>query len=290
MRLPDKALQMLEAGHGSASRRDFIAVGFKPVEVDYWIQSRALEVTLRGEVRVPGSGESLQQQLAAMLGRAGAGARLGGGLLLALHGLKGFTLEQYGTNHIIVPPHRRVRGVDFDVVHTPVPDEDRDRIMDLPAVTVARGFVGAARKTRRARFEVAHDDAQFKGLIKPGELAECAGRLGKAYGAPATRRYLATGRLVNESPKERSLFEIFRRDDPRPQAQVWVCWHGKYHRMDFCYLDSRLDLEYDGKDHDRRREADADRDLVLAGLQIQTLRITNAMLDDPEGLRRQILT
>ena len=68
-----------------------------------------------------------------------------------------------------------------------------------------------------------------------------------------------------------------------------MCWHGRWFRLDFAYLDGRLDVEYDGANHDQRREEDADRDLALMELQIQTIRVTRKMMRDPAGTRRRIL-
>ena len=82
---------------------------------------------------------------------------------------------------------------------------------------------------------------------------------------------------------------MFRPGDPVPQSQVWVSWYDRWYRLDFAFRDVRLDVEYDGANHDDRREEDADRDLALAELDVQTIRVTKAMMRNPGDTRRRIL-
>jgi hypothetical protein len=287
-RLPLPVLLLCENAAATASRRDLVALGYPPAQVDWWLRSGAFEQAELGQWRLSGSEPTLRQQLATRLWRAGPGARIAGGLRLALAGLPGFVLDDRW-DHIAVPPGRRVRGVGFRVVRTPLPPEDHDRVLDLPAVTVARGLIGASASCVPARIRVAHDDARRRKLVADGEYAERAGALGRAYGAPQARRIAAGGALRMESEPERDLFSVFRAGDPVPEEQAWVCWRGRWYRLDFGFRAARLALEYDGEDHAGRREEDADRDLALAELQVQTLRITKAMMRDPADVRRRIL-
>lgn len=285
--LPPPVLMMADAAGGTLSRRDLIAMGYSALQIRAWLRAGLLVQTGRGEYRVAGSAHPLRQELATMLWRAGSGSRLAGPLVCHLHGLKGFGART--TDHVAVPPHRRVRGVEFKVVRTPVPEEDQDRVLDLPAVTVARALIGAAPDFAPARIRVAHDDAKWRGLVKPGEFAARAADLGNAYGAAVARRIATNGVMDQESEPERDLYSLFRPGDPVPESQVWICWHGRWHRLDFAYRDVRLDVEYDGQDHDATRERDADRDLALAELAVQTIRVTKAMMRSPEDTRRRIL-
>lgn len=177
----------------------------------------------------------------------------------------------------------------FKVVRTSVELIDQDELLDLPAVTIERGLIAAAATARPARIRVATDDAVFKRLTTYDKLRERAFALGNVPGAALVRRAFNSGVFAMEGEKERDLFSIFRPGDPKPEPQVWICWHGKWFRMDFAYLAARLDLEYDGKDHERTRERDADRDLALAELDIQSLRVTKSMMRDPQGTRRRVL-
>ena len=285
--LPVLVYVMADAARGTVSRRDLIAVGFGPDAIDRWLKWGWLERVGRGEYRIPGSGLSKTQALATMLWRAGDGARLAGALACGLRGLAGFSEDE--TEYIAVPARRRVRGVTYRVVRTPVPLEDQDLIRGLPGVTVERGLIGAAATHRQARVRTAFYDAKFKGLTTEANLAARAIDLGRVHGAAETRAILGTGALKVESPKEWDVACLFRGSDPQPLSQVYVEWHGKWYRLDFAFLEARLALEYDGGSHGRTREKDADRDLALMELQIQTIRVTSSMMKDTADTRRRIL-
>jgi hypothetical protein len=300
--LPRAVLERAEARAGTVSRRALIRLGFARQELDYWLAIGLIERTGHGEYRVAGSERSIAQALWSVVARAGDGARLAGPIVLGLRGIKGFAhlardldarLLGPGPvgelDHVAVPTGRRVRGVEFRVVRTPMPAEDRDEVLGVPAVTVARALVGAARTEHPARIRSAFDDARFKGLVTEPEVVTTTARLGLGYGAAQMRRILRTGALQHESEAERDLLSIFRPGDPVPEPQVWVRWHERYFRLDFAYLAGRVDLEYDGGNHGRRREEDAERDLAIAELRIHPLRITRKMMRDPEGTRRRIL-
>lgn len=281
--LPVLVHVMADAARGTVSRRDLTAVGFHPACIDDWVVLGLLERAARGEYRIPGSGRSRTQELATMLWRAGEGARLAGALACGLRRLKGFSEDE--SQYIAVPHGRHVRGAGYPIVRTRLPAEDHDLIRGLPGVTVERGLIGAAATHRPARVRVAFYDAKFKGLTDQGRVAARATALGRVHGAPQMRGILGTGALTVESDPELTLLQIFRPDEA-PAKQVYVEWHGKWFRLDFAFLDARLALEYDGSDHVRTREADADRDLALLELNIQNIRVAKAMLADRDELRR----
>ena len=278
---------MADSARGSVSRRDLVAVGIAPATVDGWVRLGLLDRTARGEYRIPGSGQDRVQELATMLWRAGAGARLAGGLACGLYGLAGFSEDE--SSYISLPSRRQARGVDFTIVRTPVAEVDQAEIRGLPGVTVERALIGAAAVFRPARVRVAYYDAKFKGLTTDAKLVERAVALGQVHGAAKMRWILGTGAMRVESPQELRLARVFRPGDEAPVEQVWIEWHGKWFRLDFAFLAARLALEYDGKTHERQRTKDAERDLALAELQIQTIRVTRDMLADPTELRRRIL-
>lgn len=285
--LPRLVVQMGDAAGGTVSRRDLKAVGFTDDDIRGWLETGLLIRVHRGEYRVAKSGDRREQDLASMVWRAGPGSRLAGPLVCSLLGLEGFGART--NDHLVVPPGRRVRGVDFRIVRTHVPDEDKALVVGLPAVTTARALIGASAVFSAARIRVAHDDAVFKGLLRRGEFAARAADLGNVYGAAQARRVAAGGALRSESEPERDVFQIFRGRDPRPERQVWVCWRGRWYRLDYAFREVRLALEYDGATHADTRAADADRDLALLSLGIVTIRLTSAMMRDPAETRRRIL-
>jgi hypothetical protein len=276
---------MADALGGIVSRRDLIALGYAPTTIDRWVARGLLVRVCRGEYRVAGSGHPEAQEIAAMVWRAGPGAQLSGGLGLGLLGIKGFTTER--SDHIAVPAPRRVTGVDFKVVSTVIPDCDKTRWQELPMLIPERLFIAAAATHRPARIRVGWDDAKFKGLVSLRVLRERTEALGRAYGAVEMRRIVPD--LDKESEPERDFADIFRSGDPQPVPQVWVECRGRWYRLDFALLAARLALEYDGKNHDATRERDADRDLALKVLDIDTIRVTRPMLRNPEQTRRDIL-
>ncbi|CAN5285861.1 hypothetical protein BH20ACT8_BH20ACT8_06730 [soil metagenome] len=292
--LPEPVRRATSARNSTIALRELCALGFSRTTVQHWVRIGLLERDGRGELRVGGTGRSVAQHVGSMVSRAGREARAAGGLACALHRLEGFPLvdgdgELWTTDHVAVPPGRRVRGVGFRVVRTPLPDVDHDEVEGVPSVSVARALVGAAATYHPARVRVAVDDAKRRGLLGSAEFEQRADALGRAHGAPQARALSASGATRMESEKERDLFAVLRAGDPKPVPQVWVCWHGRWFRLDFAYLEARLDIEYDGDHHDDRREADADRDLALAELQIATIRITKALLRDPAEARRRVL-
>lgn len=276
---------MADAHSGALSRRDVRAIGFTASAFEWWVRQGLIIHVGRGEYRIAGSSFAVAQEIASIVARAGRGAHISGALGLALLGVRGFFATDL--NHIAVPAPRRVTGVTFETVSTVIPEGHRTRWNDLPMLIPERLFIGAAATAHPARVRLGWDDARFKGLVSLPRLEAVLADLGRAHGAPQMRKILPA--LVPESEPERDLLAIFGADDPLPTPQVWVRWREQYFRLDFAFLDARLDLEYDGRNHDDTREEDADRDLALKEFDIEPIRITAAMLRHPEELRRRIL-
>lgn len=268
------------------SRQQLLALECSASTINRWLAIGVLERGTRGHYRIGGAALDALEHIATAVARAGESARVYAVWCGGLHGLEGLGLD--GEDAIAIPPGRRVRGVDFTVIRTPIPEVDQADVAGFPGVTVARTLIGVAAIRSRRMVRVAFDDARRRDDVRLDELWQRAVELGRVPGAPQMRALLATGQLDMESEGERKLDGIWLPGDPRPQPQVWVTWEGRWYRLDFAYLDGRLDLEYDGRDtHDAER--DAERTLALAQLQIQTLRVTRTMLRDRAALRRRIL-
>ncbi|HVM13086.1 MAG TPA: hypothetical protein VM287_01990 [Egibacteraceae bacterium] len=158
----------------------------------------------------------------------------------------------------------------------------------MPTITVTRSLIDVAATQPAKSVRVAYDSGRRAKATTLDELTARASALGRVHGAAQMRRLIATGQLRCESEGERDLDRLWRPGDPRPEAQVTVALRSRHYRLDFAYLDARLCLEYDGRDYHEPHQ-DHDRDLALAELDIQTLRIDSRMLRTPEHTRRRIL-
>ncbi|MEX2620160.1 MAG: hypothetical protein WD250_08060 [Egibacteraceae bacterium] len=276
---------------GFVSRRRLLDLGHDPAQIDWLLEAGQLVGWSRAHYRVADARADDIGRLAAALDRSGAGARVGGPWACGLYGLEGFGLSGY--DHVIIDPDRRVRGAPFTVVRSRVAPVDQATVRDLPALTATRGLIDAAHLRSAKVIRVAFDDARRARRTSLEELTDRAVALGTVRGAPEMRRIIASGLLHLESEGERWVYRyLWQPGDPLPEAQVPFTCGGRRYRLDFAFLDARLCLEYDGrKDHERDvdRFRDGERDLALAELDIQTLRISARMLRTPVATRRRIL-
>lgn len=283
-------VRALLAAHGVVSRRRLLAMGCPSATIDWWLERGLLTAHARGHYTEPAIVPDGRGRLVIALDRSGEGARVGGAWACGLWQLEGFDLS--GRGHVLVGPHRRVRGADFTVVRSPVPPVDQAVVSGLPTVTATRGLIGAAPTHPAKVVRVAYDHARREGLTSFAELSERAVDLGRVYGAPEMRWLLATGDFRFESEGERALNRLWLPADPIPEPQVWVAYRSRWYRLDFAFLDARLCLEYDGRAYhtaEADRLRDYERDLALAELNIQTLRVSARMLRTPARTRRQVL-
>jgi hypothetical protein len=287
--LPRPARALAEERMSTVSHGQLIDLGIPEITIHTWQQRGVLIPIFRGQYRIGGSALNELQAVIAALGRSGDGARVGGPWALGLHGVEGFAIA--GTRQITIPPHRRVRNVPFTVVRSPLPEVDQTEVLGLPTVTVERALIDSCATIPPSQIRAAYYDAKRSGRCDGTLLAERARDLGRVPGAAQMRAIVASGALDLDSEGEWDFLEtVFLPGDPLPEPQVRVAWRDRTFRLDFAYLDARLDLEYDGRVwHVDRFDDDRDRDLALAELQIQSVRITARMMRDPAGTRRRIL-
>jgi hypothetical protein len=283
------ARALAEERMSTLSFRQLVDLGVPEVTIHTWRKQGVLIPIFRGQYRIGGSAMQELQAVIAALQRSGDGARVAGPWALALHGVDGFEIG--GTRQITVPPQRRVRNVPFTVVRSPVPEVDQTEVLGLPTVTIERALIDSCTELPRSKIRAAYYDAKRSGRCDGALLAARASDLGRVPGAAQMRAIVTSGALDLESEGEWDFIStVFRPGDPLPVPQVVVAWRDRTFRLDFAYLEGRIDLEFDSRLwHEDRFEQDRDRDLAMAELQIQPLRITRGMLRDPVTTRRRIL-
>lgn len=95
--------------------------------------------------------------------------------------------------------------------------------------------------------------------------------------------------LDHESEGERTLATLFAGYDPPLEAQVWIT---PRIRVDFCWQDISMILEYNGeRRHSLRQDQEDDRrrDHELNALGYHVEHVRNADLANPVALRARIL-
>ncbi len=287
--LPRPAAELAAANHGFVSRAELLEqAGLTKSQIDKLVNAGALIVDSRGNYRVPGAPVTRRQQLLAATRRAAAPAA--DESTLGLHHAQGFDLVPPFT--VAVPPSRRLRTGDLRFVQVVLREEDVETYEGIPSMTVERACINLAARARLARMRVAMHDLRRRGELDVRLLRRRLTALWGDPGARQMREWLDSGALLHESNAEARLDRIWRPGDPRPTPQVWVFAEGRYYRLDFAFLDSRLAPEYDGEaahGGEANRHRDAQRTLALAAIDVERLAITAPMLRDPAGLREQIL-
>jgi hypothetical protein len=289
--LPAAVLDLAARQHSVVTRAQLLGLGCSSKVISRWLAVGLLVRAAAGVYLIAGAARYPRQQLAMRLARAGPLARAGGRWACALHGLEGFDLA--GPGHLVIPADQRVRGVDFTVVRTRLDPVDLAVVDGYRTLSVARALIDVLPAAGARRTRVGYDDARRRRLVTRRELQERAEALGRTRGAAQMRALIASGQLHRESEGERCVDDLWRPGDPRPVPQVWVhSPSGRWYRLDFAFLDSRLALEYHGRRfHGDRPDIDNDafRDLDLADMRIHTLRITAGMVRSPVAIRRRIL-
>jgi very-short-patch-repair endonuclease len=252
------------------------------------IRSGALEIVRTGVYRVAGAPVSWEQAvLAACLAVPDGVASFACGA--ALWSLEGF---DPGAIEITVPSRDR-RRLDGVTVHDSMVDGPLHRsVVDgIPVTSAARTLCDLTAVVPQARswlVERAVDEALRRELVTLPRLRAVADDLA----GPGRRKctmmreileHRAPGFHPGESAPEQRIADVLVRAGlAEPVRQHWIDVGGRRYRIDLCYPQQRIAIEYDGWDHHRGRQAfDRDRaranDLVVAGLTV--LRFTSRSTD-----------
>ncbi|MGH8884311.1 MAG: type IV toxin-antitoxin system AbiEi family antitoxin domain-containing protein [Egibacteraceae bacterium] len=285
--LPRAITELMSRQYGVIERQQLLTLGPPPTAVKRWVTDGVLIPLHRGVYGLAGATPSHEQHIVAALLRAGPEARAGGPSACWLHGIEGVSPDW--PPYMLVPEARRVRHVSFTVVRSGWAARDEQTVRGIPAVSPALGLIDLAALVTERRLRIAVDDARRQGLIRLDRLVERAEELRRRPGAVALRHVFASGQFAQESEGERLMARLFRPGDPQPSWAVWVYPDV---RVDAIFLEARLVLEYDGRDHhtiDTDRDADSRRELRLKHDQIEVLRITYGMLREMQGQTRAMV-
>lgn len=245
------------------------------------IRSGDLELVRKGVYRVAGAPSTWEQSvLAACLSVPNAVASFR--CAAALWELQGFERDRI---EITVESRDRRRLADVTVHDSCVTGAiHRSIVACVPVTSIERTLCDLTAVTRPWVVERAVDEALRRGIATLPRLRCVA----EALEGPGRRRctvmreileHRAPGYHPGESAPEKRIVDVLVRAGlPAPTPQHWVDVGGKRYRIDLCYPEQRIAIEYDGWDHHKGRQAfDADRaranDLVVLGLTV--LRFTS---------------
>ena len=254
-----------------------------------WLRSRdALEPVRRGVYRMAGVPETWEQQLLAACLAAGPEARASFRSAAALHGLEGFVRDTLRDHALRCPAVDRSRG--SSSTRRPCSTSSTSPgSSDIPVTSVARTLCdltaghatvdrSSARSTRRLRRKL----VRLEDIVARRRTARRA-RPSSVHGDARDPRPSPSGLRPGESDPERRIADLLVRAGlPEPTMQHPVEVGGRRYRIDLCYPEHRIAIEYDGWEfHSGRQAFDDDRaranDLVLLGFVV--LRFTSKSTD-----------
>ncbi len=232
----------------------------------------------RGVYRMAGAPETWEQRLLASCLAAGPEARASFRSAAALHGFDGFARAGLEITHFGARPSP-LPGV---VIHESNVFDARHvvRVTDVPVTSVARTLCDlTAVVARRGVVERAVDEALRRKTVRLDDLVETAERLeGRGRHRCTVMREILDRRRPGydpgESHPERRIADLLIRAGlPEPTMQHPVEINGKRYRIDLCYPDALLAIEFDSwQFHSGRRSFDEDRaranELVLLGFAV----------------------
>jgi hypothetical protein len=271
--------------HGLVTRAQALSV-LSPSTLDRRIRARALEPVRRGVYRIAGVPDSWELQLLAACLTVGDDARVSFRAAAALHSFEGFArdrieIARFGSRAVVI---------DGVVVHeSHVFDESHlTRISGIPTTSVARTLCDLTAVARPWMVERAVDDALRRKLVRLAEIANVAELLeGRGRHRCTAMRDILERRLPGYQPgdsaPERRIAELLVRAGlPPPTQQHPVRVGRSQRRVDLCYPEHRIAIEYDGWEwHSGRRAFDEDRaranELVVLGFSV--LRFTSRSSD-----------
>jgi very-short-patch-repair endonuclease len=267
--------------HGLVTRAQVLTILSRHT-LDDWIRSRRVEPIQRSVYRVAGAPDSWRQRLLAVCLAAGSDARASFRAAAVLHGFEGFSPDELEITHF----GHRPAVIEGAVIHeSAVFDPKHFATIDgIPVTSAARTLCDLTAVARPWMVERAVDEALRRKLVTLRELARVAEDLaGRGRHRCTVMAEILEHRTPgyhpgDSDPEKRIVDLLVRAGLPEPTRQHVVNIGRKRYRIDLCYPEHRIAIEYDSWGfHKGRRSFDDDRargnDLVVLGFQL--LRFTS---------------
>ena len=156
-------------------------------------------------------------------------------------------------------------------------DGDVVIVRGLPATSIVRTLADLALRVPLIEAVVAADEATHRGLLTVDDLTTRAAQRAGRPGAKRLRRVIQLIEPAAESPMEtrlRLILVLAGFPPPEVQANLRDDRGILLGRVDLCYRQARLVIEYDGAHHRDRVAEDARRQNVLQAAGFRILRFT----------------
>lgn len=227
-------------------RRTQLLEGVPRGTVSDWVASGRLEVVQRGVLR-----------------------------LLAAYGVDGAACAQ--VPEVVVPRGRRLSNIDFIRRVMDVPEGHRVRVFGcVPGVRLELGVLLEGKGLADHELEALVDRARWTNRLRLDRLLATADEFPFLAASQRVHELHAAGRFVFESPGERDLAGCLGSLGLLFRWQADDVIDGI--RFDaYCDL-ARLALEYDGREDERDKNRDCERDLLAGAQGVLVLHVTRAML------------
>jgi very-short-patch-repair endonuclease/predicted transcriptional regulator of viral defense system len=268
--------------HGVVARRQLLEAGVTDAMLEVRLRAQRLRRLHRGVYLVGPLQPPRAAEMAAVLA-GGAGTHVSHTHAAALHRL----LPPVGP-----PIHVTVQGVDCGRIAGLRPHrvvrltpEETGEVDGIPATSPARTLVDIANVVSRRHLEQAVAAAEEQRRVDPQRLAAYAAGMAARHGARRLLEVLQAGQepALTDSEAEEVLLAIVRGGGlPEPRLNVMV---GGF-RVDFYWPEAGVVLEVDGfavHGLPRRFEGDRRRDLRLAAVGLQVVRVTWSQITKEPG-------
>lgn len=275
--------------HGVVTRAQLLGAGLTASGVDSRVRSRRLRPVHRGiylHGALVGPLEPRRAREMAAVLACGSGAVVSHGSAASMWGL--VHGDRTGSVDVTIPGADRGRrpGIRPHRVAA-LPAAEVAAVDGVPVTAPARTLVDLAPRVRPRALEQALARALRRDLLRLEDVAAALNRRPRAWGALRLRQLLDApgGPAFTRSEAEDRFLALIRKGGlSAPEANVRE--HGV--ELDFLWRSERVAVEVDGfAFHSSRRtfELDRRRDARLAGLGLQTLRVTwNQLVEEPHAV------